>query len=97
MDVLSSSYLTRIIPLMSESNLLHFFSFNKVATPIQALMVNRLICCQFEVVKVLWRYDKKNSLTNALLLWIMVEGILQRKKKMFKRKHSLEDFQKFKK
>jgi len=69
----------------------------KVATPIQALMVNRLICCQFEVVKVLWRYDKKNSLTNALLLWIMVEGILQRKKKMFKRKHSLEDFQKFKK
>ena len=53
-------------------------------------MINRLLCMQFDIVKVLWRYDKKNSLTNALLLWILTEGIL--KKGILSRKDSIDEF-----
>ena len=42
---------------------------------------------QYETVKVLWEYDKKNSLTNALLLWVLITGIL-RNKKIFEETHS---------
>ena len=62
----------------------------QMVNPIQALMINRLLCMEFDVVKVLWRYDKKNSLTNALLLWILTEGIL--KKGIFSRTDSVDEF-----
>ena len=42
-------------------------------------MVNRLLCMKFKFVKILWRYDKKNSFTNSLLLWIIIKHILDKK------------------
>ena len=51
--------------------------FNKIVNPIQALMVNRLLCMKFESVKVLWLYDKKNCLTNTVLLWVLMNGIVR--------------------
>jgi len=49
----------------------------QVFTPIQALMVNRLFNMQLEFVKVLWRYDKRNAMTNGLILWILIKGIIK--------------------
>jgi len=61
----------------------------EVVNPIQVLMVNRLICMQLEFVKLLWSYDKKNSLANALLLWILIDGIL--KEGIFGSENSVDD------
>ena len=68
---------------------------NKVVNPIQALMVNRLLCMQFEFVKALWFYDKKNSLTNGMLLWVLIQGIYDGH--FFTKKDSSDIFYNFKK
>ena len=52
-------------------------------------MVNRLICMQLNFVKLLWRYDKKNAVANALLLWILLKGIF--KERIFSRENSFDD------
>ena len=52
-------------------------SVPQVFNPIQALMVNRLFNMQLEFVKLLWRYDKRNGLTNGLILWILIKGVLK--------------------
>ena len=44
---------------------------------------------QLEFVKLLWCYDKKNSLANALLLWILTDGIL--KEGIFGSENSVDD------
>ena len=43
--------------------------------PIQALIVNRFLCMQLEFLKILWLYDKKNCLTNAVLIWVLIDGV----------------------
>ena len=58
-------------------------------------MVNRLLCLEVEFVNVLWKYDKKNCLTNALLLWMLIEGILR--EGIFKERHSADFLIRFKK
>ena len=40
-------------------------------------MVNRLFNMQLEFVKILWRYDKRNAMTNGLMLWMLISGILK--------------------
>ena len=59
--------------------------------PIQALMVNRFLCMQFEIVKVLWLYDKKNCFTNIVLIWVLIEGV--RKEGIFDNRDSVDRFE----
>ena len=58
-------------------------------------MVNRLVCMQLKLVEVFWRYDKKNSLANALLLWIITKGIIH--ENIFGSENSADDLVAFKK
>ena len=50
---------------------------------------------QFDFVKALWFYDKKNSLTNGILLWVLIEGI--HNEHVFTKKDSSDIFHDFKK
>ena len=60
-----------------------------VVSPMQALIINRIICLQFEFVKVLWKYDKQNVLVNSVIIWILINGILN--KKIFSREAGTDD------
>ena len=75
--------------IILNSNAIYCLSVVKVVNPIQALIVNRLFCMQLDFVKALWWYDKKNSLTNALLIWILVKGII--KEGIFGTENSVDD------
>jgi len=59
-------------------------------------MANKLLYRDFEFVKVLWIFERKNALTNALLLWIITNAIIEGRDKIFQRRHSIEDFEEFK-
>ena len=61
----------------------------RVISPIQALILNRVFCMQFEFVKMLWEFDKQNIIVNAVMIWILVTGIL--KLKIFARESGSAD------
>ena len=48
-------------------------------SPVQALIMNRVICMQFDFVKVLWELDKQNIMVNTIMIWILLNGISTRR------------------
>ena len=50
-----------------------------IISPVQALIINRVFCMQFDFVKVLWMFDKQNILVNTVMIWILVNGILKQR------------------
>ena len=50
-----------------------------IISPIQALIMNRVICMQFDFVKVLWELDKQNIMVNTVMIWILIHGISARR------------------
>ena len=66
----------------------------EIISPIQALIINRLFCMQFDFVKMLWKYDKENILVNTVMIWILINGIL--KEKTFAREYAADDLAKLK-
>ena len=66
----------------------------EIISPIQALIINRLFCMQLDFVKMLWKYDKEKILVNAVMIWILINGIL--KEKIFARESAAEDLVKLK-
>lgn len=50
----------------------------EIISPIQALIINRIFHLQFDFVKMLWKYDQGNLLANAIMIWILVDGILKK-------------------
>ena len=65
-----------------------------IISPIQALIINRVFCMQLDFVKMLWKYDKENVLVNAVMIWILINGIL--KEKIFARENATDDLTKAK-
>ena len=66
----------------------------EIISPIQALIINRLFCMQLDFVKMLWINDKENILVNAIMIWILINGIL--KEKIFAREYAADDLTKLK-
>ena len=66
----------------------------EIISPIQALIINRLFCMQLDFVKMLWKFDKENILENAVMIWILINGIL--KEKIFAREYAADDLVKLK-
>ena len=67
----------------------------EIISPIQALIINRLFCMQLDFVKMLWKYDKENILVNTVMIWILINGILN--EKIFARESAADDLVKLKK
>ena len=66
----------------------------EIISPIQALIINRVFCMQFNFVMMLWKYDKENILVNAVTVWILINGIL--KERIFARESAMDDLTKAK-
>ena len=65
-----------------------------IISPIQALIINRVFCLHMDFVRMLWEYDKQNMLVNAVMIWILINGIL--KEKIYARESGFDELVKAK-